>query len=87
LSVKEIDVGAGVIDSSYRGEVKVLLINNSVEPYSVSKGDRIAQLVMERCSNAEVQVVESLDETQRGDGGFGSTGNNSFVYLPKKNIL
>ena len=74
LSMREIDVGAGVIDSSYRGEVKVLLINSSCESYKVSKGDRIAQLVMERCSNAPVVVVDSLDSTERGEGGFGSTG-------------
>ena len=78
LSVRGIDVGAGVIDSSYRGEVKVLLINNSKEYYNVQEGDRIAQLIMERCGNAEISVLEYYDElsmSERGQNGFGSSGN------------
>jgi dUTP pyrophosphatase len=78
LSVRGIDVGAGVIDSSYRGEVKVLLINNSKEFYNVQEGDRIAQLIMERCGNAEISVLEYYDElsmSERGQNGFGSSGN------------
>jgi dUTP pyrophosphatase len=78
LSVRGIDVGAGVIDSSYRGEIKVLLINNSKEFYNVQEGDRIAQLIMERCGNAEISVLEYYDElsmSERGQNGFGSSGN------------
>jgi len=74
MSVKGIDVGAGVIDSSYRGEIKVLLINNSGGDYFILKGHKIAQLILERCSNANIEFVESLDETSRGESGFGSTG-------------
>ena len=78
LSVRGIDVGAGVIDSSYRGEVKVLLINNSKESYNVQEGDRIAQLIMERCGNADITILEEYDElsmSERGENGFGSSGN------------
>jgi dUTP pyrophosphatase len=77
LAVKHfIDVGAGVIDEDYRGELKVLLFNFGEEAYKVSKGDRIAQLILEKISTPEVVEVESLDETERGQGGFGSTGKN-----------
>jgi dUTP pyrophosphatase len=74
LSVKEIDVGAGVIDSSYRGEIKVLLINNNSTYFDINKGDKIAQLILERCSDAKIEVTDFLSETERGYGGFGSTG-------------
>ena len=76
LSVAGLDVGAGVIDPSYRGEVKVLLINNTYprNPYKVRKGDKIAQLILEKVSTISVVEIESLPETDRGDGGFGSTG-------------
>uniref|UniRef100_A0A6C0AYI2 dUTP diphosphatase n=1 Tax=viral metagenome TaxID=1070528 RepID=A0A6C0AYI2_9ZZZZ len=74
LAVKGIDIGAGVVDSSYRGEIKVLVINNSGSDYLVEFGSKIAQLVLERCGDAPVQVVDILSETERGYGGFGSTG-------------
>jgi len=74
LSVRGIDVGAGVIDSSYRGEIKVLLINNSKDPYFVKRGDRIAQGIFEKCYSVEFEVVDNLDLTDRGSGGFGSSG-------------
>lgn len=77
LAVKNgIDVGAGVIDADYRGEVRVLLFNNSDEDFKVNTGDRIAQLVLEKIVNPEVEVLDSLDDTTRGSGGFGSTGKN-----------
>jgi len=75
LSVKGIDVGAGVIDSSYRGEIKVLIINNSQSDFYVDKGAKIAQIILERCSNAKIMLVDELSESERGYGGFGSTGN------------
>jgi len=74
MSVRGIDVGAGVIDSSYRGEVKALIINNTDEQYSVKQGDRIAQLIMERCSNTKIMVIDELSATHRNTSGFGSTG-------------
>ncbi|KGO76246.1 DeoxyUTP pyrophosphatase [Penicillium italicum] len=69
-----IDTGAGVIDADYRGEVKVLLFNHSDVDFPVKAGDRIAQLVLERIYTPEVSVVEELEESVRGAGGFGSTG-------------
>ena len=69
-----IDTGAGVIDADYRGEVKVLLFNHSEVDFEVKVGDRVAQLVLERIYTPEVVVVEELEESVRGAGGFGSTG-------------
>jgi dUTP pyrophosphatase len=69
-----IDVLAGVIDPDYRGEIKVILLNTGNEPFVVAHGDRIAQLIIERCVTPSITVVESLDDTVRGIGGFGSTG-------------
>ncbi|MES1914563.1 MAG: hypothetical protein MHM6MM_009695 [Cercozoa sp. M6MM] len=71
---KHIDVGAGVIDADYRGNVGVVLFNHSNEDFQVSKGDRVAQLILERCVVCPVDEVEELPETTRGAGGFGSTG-------------
>lgn len=71
-----IDVGAGVIDADYRGNVGVVLFNHSNEPFKVSPGDRIAQLICEKIIYPELQEVNNLDNTDRGDGGFGSTGKN-----------
>jgi dUTP pyrophosphatase len=64
----------GTIDADYRGEVKVLLVNLGTEPFTVTRGMRIAQLVFAPVVRANVQQVQSLDATERGDGGFGSTG-------------
>ena len=64
----------GTIDSDYRGEVGVILVNHSDVPLRVEAGDRIAQLVVCRVERAEVEEVESLASTDRGPGGFGSTG-------------
>jgi dUTP pyrophosphatase len=64
----------GTIDSDYRGEVKVILINLGHEPFSIMRGDRIAQMVVAPVVQAEVLEVETLNETVRGAGGFGSTG-------------
>jgi dUTP pyrophosphatase len=65
----------GTIDSDYRGEVKVVLINLGDAPFAVNPGDRIAQLVIAPVARAAVQVVAELDDTERGDGGYGSTGH------------
>jgi dUTP pyrophosphatase len=64
----------GTIDSDYRGEVKVILANLGSESFSIKRGDRIAQLVPTPVQRAVLNEVESLDETSRGSGGFGSTG-------------
>ena len=64
----------GTIDSDYRGEVKVILINLGAEPFEIARGDRIAQLVPAPVQRAVLDVLESLDDTTRGPGGFGSTG-------------
>lgn len=64
----------GTIDSDYRGEVGVILINHGQEPFVIHRGERIAQMVIARHEQAEVVEVETLDETVRGAGGFGSTG-------------
>ncbi len=65
----------GTIDSDYRGEVKVPLINLSREAFRVEPGMRIAQMVIARVERAQIDVVEVLDDTDRGHGGFGSTGH------------
>ena len=66
--------GVGVIDSDYRGEIRVGLTNLSDTPYTVRPGDRIAQLAVMPVVQAELERVDSLDDTGRGTGGFGSTG-------------
>ena len=66
----------GVIDSDYRGEVTVGLLNSSKEAYTIEPGERVAQLVIMPVTQAEISVVEELDDTQRGAGGFGSTGRS-----------
>ncbi len=64
----------GTIDADYRGEVGVILVNLSNEPFTVNPGERIAQMVVARYEKVEWNEVELLDETDRGTGGFGSTG-------------
>ncbi|HYC67191.1 dUTP diphosphatase [Brevundimonas sp.] len=64
----------GTIDSDYRGEVGVILINHGQEPFVIKRGERIAQMVIARHEQAALVEVETLDETARGAGGFGSTG-------------
>jgi dUTP diphosphatase len=75
LAVKNgIDTLAGLIDSSYTGEIMVALLNTSKAPFSVKKDDRIAQLVIQKVELWNPVVVEELDETERGESGFGSSG-------------
>jgi dUTP pyrophosphatase len=82
-----IDVGAGVIDADYRGEVKVLLFNFSEVDFKVNPGDRVAQLIIEKYTRTEIEEVtdgEDLNSTERGEGGFGSTGVQGAVIQSKK---
>jgi dUTP pyrophosphatase len=69
-----IDTLAGVIDSDYRGEVRVVLVNHGEAPFRVAPGDRVAQLLLQRIERAAFVAVPTIEETHRGDGGFGSTG-------------
>lgn len=64
----------GTIDADYRGEIGVVLVNLSDTDFTVNRGERIAQLVIARCEQAELQVVTELDDTERGAGGYGHTG-------------
>ncbi len=66
----------GTIDADYRGEIKVILVNLSNEPYEINHGDRIAQMIIARHERATLKQAESLSETIRGAGGFGHTGTN-----------
>jgi dUTP pyrophosphatase len=64
----------GTIDSDYRGEISVILINHGSEPFTVRSGERVAQMIIARFSRVEWQEVDELENTIRGDGGFGHTG-------------
>lgn len=80
LAVKNgIEVGAGVIDAGYRGEIKVLLCNHGDDDLYINSGDRIAQLMIVPVPAVTLEVVEDLDETTRSDKGFGSTGLNAIL--------
>jgi dUTP pyrophosphatase len=67
--------GVGTIDSDYRGPIQVLLINQGKEPFEIKRGDRIAQMIIARVERVEWQQVDDLDQTARGEGGFGHTGH------------
>jgi dUTP diphosphatase len=69
-----IDTLAGVIDSDYRGELRVVLVNHGREAFRIERGDRIAQLLVQRVERASFPVAETLEGSGRGEGGFGSTG-------------
>jgi dUTP pyrophosphatase len=85
LAVRGIDVGAGVVDSDYRGPVKVLLINNSQEDFKVMVGDRIAQMIFElHAVDASFNLVDALEDTERASGGFGSTGVSDRDIMSQK---
>ncbi|MCS7052292.1 MAG: dUTP diphosphatase [Ignavibacterium sp.] len=64
----------GTIDSDYRGEIKIILINFGEKPFRVKRGDRIAQLILSRYYKAEIELVEELNNSKRSSGGFGHTG-------------
>lgn len=75
LAVKNfIDTGAGVVDYDYRGNVGVVLFNHADTDFMIKRGDRVAQLILEKISMADCIEVEELSSTERGEGGFGSTG-------------
>jgi len=74
LALGGIDVAAGVIDRDYRGEVKVVLVNNSTVDFTIKHGQRIAQLIIEKTIPVKIEEVFELDATSRGANGFGSTG-------------
>ena len=77
LAIKKfIDVGAGVIDSDYRGKLGVILLNFGEEHFMVNMGDRIAQLIFEKIKTPQIKEVKSLEETRRGNSGYDSTGMN-----------
>jgi dUTP pyrophosphatase len=87
LSFKNgIDIGAGVIDEDYTGPVGVLMVNNGTAPFEVKKGNRIAQLLLERVSQPEVEEVEELPQTARGAKGFGSTGTGALTAPSAKDL-
>ncbi len=66
----------GTIDADYRGEIKVILINLSNQEYTIKNGDRIAQMIISKHERAELEATDNLNNTKRGEGGFGHTGTN-----------
>ncbi|MDG5751574.1 dUTP diphosphatase [Qipengyuania sp. XHP0211] len=70
----------GTIDSDYRGELKIIMINHGTDDFPIARGDRIAQLVLAPVTQAEWDEVEELDDTARGSGGFGSTGGHERLH-------
>lgn len=64
----------GIIDESYRGELKIIMMNQGKEPFEIFNGDRIAQMLLMKYENIEFEIAEELSETERGTGGFNSTG-------------
>lgn len=80
LSFKhKVENGAGVIDSDYRGEIKIHLYNHGKNPVHIKRGDRIAQLLIQRHETPKFVEVETLDNTERGVGGFGHTGGLTYA--------
>ena len=75
LAVKNgIQTGAGVIDPDYTGELKVILFNHGHETFHIKPGDKIAQLIVERCETPAIEIVDEIASTERGERGFGSSG-------------
>lgn len=74
ISLKGVHRLAGVIDSGYRGEIQVVLVNMGEKPYTIEKGVKIAQLLIQPVKEVEIEEVSELEETSRGKNGFGSTG-------------
>ena len=74
-----INVGVGVVDSDYRGEIKVVLFNHTTKDFAIYAGDRVAQLMLERIETPQAKKVAALNDTNRGGGGFGSTGTKQLT--------
>ena len=74
IAAKGIKSMGGVIEYTYRGEYKIILFNTTKQPYEIKKGDKIAQLLIQPIATAEIQEVQELSKTSRGNNGFGSTG-------------
>jgi len=74
ISLKGVHRLAGVVDAGYRGEIKVVMVNLSQDPFIIEKGMKIAQLLIQTIEEAEIVEVENLEDSSRGEGGFGSTG-------------
>ncbi len=74
VSLKGVHRLAGVVDAGYRGEIKVVMVNLSQDPFVIDKGMKIAQLLIQPVVEVEVEEVEDLEDSSRGEGGFGSTG-------------
>ncbi|MBN1938181.1 MAG: dUTP diphosphatase [Candidatus Aminicenantes bacterium] len=74
VSLKGVHRLAGVVDAGYRGEVQVVMINLGREPYGIKAGMKIAQMLIQPVSSVDIRESETLDDTSRGEGGFGSTG-------------
>ena len=74
MSADPLNPSPGTIDADYRGEIGVIIVNLSNEDFTIHPGERIAQLVLARFEQINWQITESLSQTERGDGGFGSTG-------------
>ncbi|XP_030384320.1 deoxyuridine 5'-triphosphate nucleotidohydrolase [Scaptodrosophila lebanonensis] len=86
LAVKNfIDVGAGVVDEDYRGNLGVVLFNHSDTDFEVKRGDRIAQFICERIFYPELEMVDKLEDTERGEAGFGSTGVKELPAAKQQN--
>ena len=81
-----IDIGAGVVDQDYTGNIGVVMFNHAQEDFEVKKGDRIAQFICEKIEYPELEEVASLSSTERGEGGFGSTGTK-YTDLSKGPII
>lgn len=75
LAVKGVDIGAGIIDSDYRGRIKILVINNGKEDFFFSAGERLAQLIISHYCHLVPETVNNLNKTERQNSGFGSSGS------------
>jgi len=80
-----LDVGGGVIDADYRGPVGVVMFNHSDVDYQIRRGDRIAQLIIEKIETPEIQEINKLEDTVRGESGFGSTGTGELIVNSTNN--
>ena len=87
FAAQRVHVAGGVIDRGYRGDVTVLLENSGDQPFTMQKGDRIAHLILEKHSTPPVVEAKELSTTERGTGGFGSTGRSQFIPPQENSFL